>query len=120
MIIAQIVRIVYGMKIKDLNDDYIRLAHKGVEGLVLAVVPGAYWVEYLPILKHIPSWVPGTSGRKLAEAYRPTVEDMRNQPFDNVKAALVSMRITLPGARLANTCVPGRRKEKLYRASLPL
>ncbi|TCD70018.1 hypothetical protein EIP91_005269 [Steccherinum ochraceum] len=88
MVIATIVRIVYGMKIKDLHDDYIRLAHKGVEGLVLAVVPGAYWVEYLPMLRHIPSWVPGTSGRKLAEAYRPIVEDMRNQPFENVQAAL--------------------------------
>ncbi|THH33533.1 hypothetical protein EUX98_g692 [Antrodiella citrinella] len=89
MIIAMIVRIVYGMKISGLDDEYIRLAHEGVEGLVRAVVPGAYWVEYLPFLRHIPSWVPGTSGRKLAEAYSPIVERMRDIPFENVQAAMV-------------------------------
>lgn len=90
MIVAIIVRIVYGMQIQSLDDDYITLAHKAVEGLVLAVVPGAYWVEYLPFLRHIPSWVPGTSGRKLAKKYKPVVALMRDQPFEKVENAMVS------------------------------
>ncbi|KAH8094927.1 cytochrome P450 [Cristinia sonorae] len=88
MIVAIIVRIVYGKRVENLGDDFITLAHKAVEGLVLALVPGAYWVEYLPFLRHLPSWLPGNRAGKLTDAYRPIVQAMRDQPFDQVEASL--------------------------------
>ncbi|KAK7678448.1 hypothetical protein QCA50_018508 [Cerrena zonata] len=93
---AIIVKITYDMDIVDFNDDYIVLAEKGVEGFSLATVPGVYWVEYFPILKYIPSWVPGTYSKKMAEYYRPIVESLRNKPFDQIKDGMMKGEITTP------------------------
>jgi len=61
-----------------------------MEGLSLQKVPGAFWVEYFPLLKYIPSWVPGAHFKKIAEYYKPIVETMINQPFDEVVAGSVN------------------------------
>ena len=52
--------------------------------------PGRYWVEYFPVLQHIPRWFPGTGFRKVAEKFRPYVENMTFKPFDDVIQAMVS------------------------------
>lgn len=77
------------MDIVDFNDDYIVLAEKAAEGFSLATVPGLFWVENFPILKYIPSWVPGTYSKKMAEYYKPIVKNMRNTPFDEIKDGMV-------------------------------
>ena len=43
------------MDIADLDDEYVLLAQKAVEGISVATVPGVYWVEHFPFLRHIPS-----------------------------------------------------------------
>lgn len=73
------------------GDEYAHLAEISLRGFSEFHIPGAYWVEYFPILRHVPSWIPGIKFKKAAEYYRPYVEKMRNQPFDLVKASLVSM-----------------------------
>ena len=80
---------VYGKKIDNLDDDYLQLVNRSMEGLSQQKVPGAFWVEYFPYLKHLPSWIPGTRFKKIAEHYKPFVESMINQPFDEVIAAEV-------------------------------
>ncbi|TCD69243.1 hypothetical protein EIP91_008346 [Steccherinum ochraceum] len=85
--VAIILQVVYGKKINSLDDDYLRLVNKSMEGLSQQKVPGAFWVEYFPYLKHIPSWVPGARFKQIAEYYKPYVESMINQPFDEVIAA---------------------------------
>ena len=90
MVTSIILRVVYAKDITDLEDEYVRFAHLGGQGFSEAMVPGAYWVEFLPFLRHIPSWVPGTSARKLAEKYFPYVYYIRDKPYFEVKAAMVS------------------------------
>ena len=75
-----------------MDDEYVTMAQTVMEGFGKATVPGAYWVEYLPIFKHIPSWVPGTAARKLAEYYAPYVTTVRMKPYQDVKQAVVSDR----------------------------
>ena len=77
------------MEIKDLDDEYVTLAQEAMEGHAQAHIPGAYWVEYFPIMKHIPSWVPGASFRKLTERYRPIVEAMIQKPFERIRNGIV-------------------------------
>ncbi|PSR73379.1 hypothetical protein PHLCEN_2v10671 [Hermanssonia centrifuga] len=84
-IAAIILGITYGIQVHDMNDDYIKLARKSVEGLVLARRPGVFWVDYFPLLKYIPAWVPGASGKQLGRFYKPLVEEMKNRPFNAVK-----------------------------------
>ncbi len=77
------------MKIKSMQDDYIQAAAKALEGLVVAKVPGAYWVEFMPFLKYLPRWVPGTAFHKMADRYRPYTMRTRDQPFEMAKKNLV-------------------------------
>ncbi|KAH8093203.1 CyP450 monooxygenase [Cristinia sonorae] len=81
--------VAYGRKIASMDDEYVTLAEIAVDGVSQALVPGAWWVEFLPFLKHVPSWVPGTTSKKLAEKYRPHVINMINKPYEEVKVALV-------------------------------
>ncbi|KAJ3483939.1 hypothetical protein NLI96_g5970 [Meripilus lineatus] len=88
LFVAMIVNITYGIKIDDLNDEYVVVAREAVEGVVRAGVPGAFWIEYLPFLKSIPSWVPGATFKRVSEYYKPLVQRMIHPPFQFVKDSL--------------------------------
>ena len=85
-------KIVYGMNIQDMNDEYVITAQTAVEGLSISHIPGAFLVEYFPLLRFLPSWVPGVTFKKFGRHYLTYVEKMRNQPFDIVKTGLVYSR----------------------------
>lgn len=89
-----IMRIVYGKRITALEDEFLYLAHKGVEGLSIERVPGAFWIEYFPFFKNIPSWVPGAKFKQVAEHYKPIVQQMVNLPFDDALKATVRDQVT--------------------------
>ncbi|KAK7678473.1 hypothetical protein QCA50_018533 [Cerrena zonata] len=89
-----ILKIAYNMDIADLNDEYVLLAQKAVEGVSVTTVPGVFWVEQFPILKYIPSWVPGTYSKRMAEYYKPIVESMRDKPFDEIKQNMLNGNVT--------------------------
>lgn len=72
-----------------MDDEYVVVAEEAAAGGGQAAVPGVYWVEYMPFLKYIPSWVPGTKSRRTAEAIRPLVVNMRDKPYAEVKAEIV-------------------------------
>ena len=76
--------------INALGDKYVHLAETSVRAFSEIHVPGMFWVEYLPVLRYVPGWIPGVQFKKYAEYYRPYVQKMINQPFDIVKTSLVS------------------------------
>lgn len=89
MFTAMIVQAVYGKRVENLNDEYVMTAQKAVEGLSQTHLPGKFWVEYFPLLRYLPAWVPGTRFQKVASYYRRFVEDMRDVPFDLIKDDMV-------------------------------
>ena len=84
-----IVEITYGRKLTSMDDDWVISAQKAMEGFSLAMVQGEYWVQYLPFLRHLPDWFPGTSFRKLVKEYLPHTYNMRDKPYAKIKAAVV-------------------------------
>ncbi|PSR93710.1 hypothetical protein PHLCEN_2v4605 [Hermanssonia centrifuga] len=86
---AIIVGICYGKQIVDLDDEYIRLAQLSVEGIIQTKAPGTFWMDYFPLLKHVPAWIPGATGRRLSEYYSPIIHTMRDQPFYAAKDDVV-------------------------------
>ena len=86
-----IVNVVYGIKIDDLNAEYVTVAQEALEGIGIAGLPGMFWVEYLPFLRFIPSWVPGARFKRFAEYYKEFVTRMVEQPFEVVRKSLVSI-----------------------------
>ena len=55
-----------------------------------AVTPGAFLVDVFPLLRYIPSWVPGAGFQKKAREWRKTMLDMVDIPYLMVKQRIVS------------------------------
>lgn len=89
MITSSLVSMAYGRRIMSMDDPFIMNAGLTAEGLNAVVVPGAFLVEFIPLLRYLPSWVPGASATKHALKYMPFIRKMRDQPFYEVKAAVV-------------------------------
>lgn len=87
---STIIRVAYGARSAAQRDLYVGLAEQALESARRGLVPGAFVAELIPIMKYIPSWLPGGSARKFAAHYEPRVREMRDLPFEEVKSAMVS------------------------------
>lgn len=96
------VQTVYGKSVDDMNPGYVTIAEKAIEGVLRTHLPGKFWVDYFPIFRHLPSWVPGTHFHKVAKYYRPFVKDMRDIPFFLTKGDMIST--FFPCLDLADVC----------------
>ncbi|KAF8154807.1 cytochrome P450 [Crassisporium funariophilum] len=85
---AVIMGITYGITIAEKEDQYIAIAGKALEGMAKAASPGAFFVDFIPMLKYVPAWVPGASFKRKAHEWRNAVIEMRDAPFATVVNAL--------------------------------
>lgn len=90
MFASLIFQIVYGRQVKSLDDEFVLLVEKALAGANECATPGANWVEFMPFLRMIPSWLPGGRTQRLIAEYKPAVESMVQSPFEAVKRRLVS------------------------------
>jgi hypothetical protein len=58
-------------------------------GVVTAGVPGAFLVESIPLLKYLPSWVPGAGFKKKAKQWRKEAIKMMEVPFAALQRDMV-------------------------------
>jgi len=72
----------YGLPIREHDDPYLALAEEAVHTVAAAVVPGAFLVDFMPFLKHIPEWVPGAGFQTTAKKYLEIQKRFRYEPFN--------------------------------------
>ena len=82
-------KIVYGIDVQESNDPYISLAEIALDGLSQAAIPGAFWVDFFPILKYVPRWFPGAGFQRKAARWREINTIMVEKPFRYVEEQLV-------------------------------
>ena len=82
-------KITYGIDVQESDDPYILRAEESLRGLHEAAIPGAFWVDFLPILKYVPSWFPGAGFQKKAAHWREVNASVIKKPFHYVKEQLV-------------------------------
>ncbi|KAL0953294.1 hypothetical protein HGRIS_004543 [Hohenbuehelia grisea] len=87
---AVIIEICYGHHVADQGDEYVTLADEALSALNNSAIFGSYLVDYVPMLKHLPSWMPGAGFKRQAQQWRQLATKMLNYPFDKVKANLVA------------------------------
>ena len=87
---------VYGRQVESLDDEYIKLANEEFDVIMQAKKPGAFFVDFMPFIRHIPSCIPGAASRKFAEKHRPTVERLRDEAFYDAKRLFVSHFFSRP------------------------
>ena len=82
-------KIGYGIAVQESDDPYISIAEEALNGSAQAGIPGAFWVDFLPILKYVPSWFPGAGFQKKAARWRKAINAMADNPFFHVQEQLV-------------------------------
>ena len=68
----------YGVDILPINDPNLHVARLASEAVVEALTAGSTSVDIFPYLKHLPSWVPGTSFHEKAKASRQYAKYVRD------------------------------------------
>ncbi|KAH9934293.1 putative monooxygenase [Fomitopsis serialis] len=69
-IAAIIMRVTYGYTVKHDNDPMITIGFEAMENFGSATEPGRWMVNFIPQLRWMPRWMPGTSFLRLAENWR--------------------------------------------------
>ena len=81
--------IAYGIEVQESGDRYISIAEDVMNAGNEASTPGAFWVNFFPILAYVPSWLPGAGFQKKAAQWRILAENMVEKPFRHVQEQLV-------------------------------
>ncbi|KAJ7622234.1 cytochrome P450 [Roridomyces roridus] len=85
-----IIPLAYGLPVVSTNDPYIALAEKAVKHGAQAAAAGTYLVNFLPILKHVPAWMPGAGFQRVAQRGREYSHAMRTVAFEESKRRMGS------------------------------
>ncbi|KAJ3572617.1 hypothetical protein NP233_g2968 [Leucocoprinus birnbaumii] len=80
-----IIRVTYGFGVDDWNDEYAQNIEEALGMLVEAATPGRYLVDFLPLMKYIPSWFPGAGWKQKAEHCRDLVAKAVDDPYERVQ-----------------------------------
>ncbi|KAF8874752.1 cytochrome P450 [Infundibulicybe gibba] len=83
---ATIMKVTYGIDIREENDPYVETAEEAMEGMAKAAVPGTFLVDFIPILKYVPGWVPGAGFKRMATHWRGLNYKMAERPWSFVKS----------------------------------
>lgn len=85
-----IMKVTYGLDVSPKNDRYIIIAEKALDAMAKAVTPGAFLVDIIPALRHVPAWMPGAGFQRKAREWKKVVLEMRDAPFLAVQTAMVN------------------------------
>lgn len=55
-----------------------------------AVTPGAFLVDVLPFLRHVPSWFPGAGFKRTAKEWRDCLTEVVEKPFAFTKQQMAA------------------------------
>ncbi|KAF9498005.1 cytochrome P450 [Pleurotus eryngii] len=87
---AVIMKMAYGYSILDEDDFFIGVAEEAAQISGWALAPGRWMVDYFPILRYIPSWIPGAHFKRQGEAWRVRLQDLSEVPHQWVKGQMAS------------------------------
>ncbi|KAF7371180.1 Cytochrome P450 [Mycena sanguinolenta] len=85
-----IMLVAYGIDILPHDDPFVALAREALHTVVIAGVPGRFFVDVIPALKYMPDWLPGAGFKRLAKRWRRMLADMHDLPFAEAKRIIAS------------------------------
>ncbi|KAL0067926.1 hypothetical protein AAF712_005095 [Marasmius tenuissimus] len=85
-------KITYGYELQSSmgTDPYVELANKAIQGLSEASIPGTFLVDFFPLLKYIPEWLPGGGFKRRARMWKKESYELRDRPWEWFKSALAN------------------------------
>ncbi|KAL4245440.1 cytochrome P450 family protein [Abortiporus biennis] len=85
-----ILEITYGHKVTGEDDSYIEIGETAASETTRAGSPGSMLVDFFPILKHYPLWLPGSAFKHNAARVKVLVRRLMDVPYDMVKEKMAS------------------------------
>ncbi|KAF7357546.1 O-methylsterigmatocystin oxidoreductase [Mycena sanguinolenta] len=82
---AIIMATLYGYQVQPTNDHFVSLSESAVKKAVETAFPGAVAVNTFPILRYLPSWMPGAGFQRFAAEVRQLTKEMQEAPVNFVK-----------------------------------
>ena len=79
----------YSISVQPYNDPYIKIAEEAAAVSAVLMVPGAFLVDIIPILKYVPEWFPGAKFQSTAAITRKHAARIRNTTFGATEELMV-------------------------------
>jgi hypothetical protein len=79
----------YSINVHPYNDPYIKIVEEAIGAIAELVVPGAFLVDIIPILKYVPEWFPGAKFQSKAAVMRKYAAILRNTTFAATEELMV-------------------------------
>ena len=86
---STVLKVIYGIDIKDENDMYLQISEEAVAGAAVGLVPGKFLVDFFPFLRHVPTWFPGAASQRLWVKWMAAVRRLEDVPFEHTKEKMV-------------------------------
>ncbi|PPQ76418.1 hypothetical protein CVT26_013075 [Gymnopilus dilepis] len=101
-----IMSLAYGMQVQENGDPYIANAEQAVHTVFSASLPGKYFVDTLPMLKYMPTWMPGAGFQRTARQFRKLLRTVLEVPYAAARRKFLRVAYTLMKKR--SRTLPGR------------
>ncbi|KAK7032791.1 cytochrome P450 [Favolaschia claudopus] len=85
VISASMISIAYGLDVAPTGDEYISTADAILDIFLEALTPGKFLVDAIPLLKHVPAWVPGAGFQHKAVQWKREIREWLDTPFQAAK-----------------------------------
>ncbi|KZP22134.1 cytochrome P450 [Athelia psychrophila] len=95
---AMIIEVTYGLDVLPKDDPFIESADKGITTVTLVLLPGAFLVNMVPILKQLPSWFPGAGFKRKAKEWKQYADTTLEAPFKALKEKIICCSHGFPRA----------------------
>ena len=89
-------KIIYDIDALNEDDEHVAILEDAMEA-VRQASPGNFLIERFPILRHVPSWLPGAGFQSVLAASKAANHRLKNELFDELQESIVSAVIQLHG-----------------------
>ena len=100
----------YSINIHPYNDPHVKIVEDAVRSVTELLIPGAFLVDIIPILKYVPEWFPGAKFQRTAAMMRKHAVKMVNTLFAATEELMVCYSSPFLGFLLDDTySISGQR-----------
>ncbi|KAJ6461194.1 cytochrome P450 [Mycena vitilis] len=100
-----IMSVAYGIDVLPNADPYIASIEAAVDALMVAAIPGQFLVDFLPILKYIPGWIPGAGFKRTARKWKEITRRAVNAPFAETTRRIACFTLHIPNCLFTSVSV---------------
>ena len=79
----------YSINVHHHNNPYIKVAEEAMGTVAELLIPGAFLIDIIPILKYVPEWFPGAKFQSKAAIMRKHAANVCNTTFEATKELMV-------------------------------